>query len=313
MRSHKTTVPSMLSIRRSATNLTLPIFFSFACASVCHASVATSFALDGFVGAEVAAFAHLPEGSSSFSTPSGNFLLGNIPTGATIARAYLYGHSYFSNPIPIAKFGGTSLGTTSSIFSDSNKFFVYRWDVTSLITGNGSYSVSVGELNGNRGLALTVAFSDPSLPFGRVMIKDGAEDITPGVIGNPENPPVGDSASTTFDAAHAGRGNLWLHTVHSNGGEETGEVIFFNDTPVGGPLDGNLGPYADLLRMPVATVAGQNTMTIDVPYDRMGWDLAVLTTSPIPEPGTMLLLGLGLIVMVGVQLNRKSLLGVLKG
>ncbi len=260
--------------------------------TVASAALTTSYMLDGNVGAEVAAFA----GPGSTSS-SGSLTLSSAPTGATIHRATLYANDYFGSGLtPSATFAGTSLGSTTAFSTDSD-FSAFQWDVTGLVTGASTYTASASGFKKNYGLALVVAYSHSSLASGRVLINDGAEDLF-----------AGDVVSTTF-AGLSGPGSLWVHTgADNNGFSESGEVISFNGTAVGGPIDYNIGEWASLLQMPVTIVDGTNTASIDDPFDRFGWDLAVLVTAhddATPEPSTLIIWSLLGTLGIGVSWYRK--------
>jgi hypothetical protein len=276
-------------MRKKLTVFCLAALVVLCLTGISTASLTTSFTLDGPLGAEVAAFP-----APIASDASGTLNLSTIPAGATIVKATLYANNYFASLTPSAIFAGSSLGTTSAFALDGG-FSAYKWDVTSLVTGNGSYAASYSGLSNSYGLALAVVFSDASLPLSRVSINDGAIDVVGGDI----------TVSTTFDG-FAGPGTLWIHTVADNALGESDEQIMFNGTVVGGPIDANLGDFASLFNLPVTLVNGTNTAAIFDPADQFGWDVAVLTgPAAVPEPATMILLSSGLIWLAAARTKLK--------
>jgi hypothetical protein len=178
----------------------------------------------------------------------------------------------------------------------------YKWDVTSLVTGNGTYSSSASGFNNNYGLSLAVVFSNPALPLQRVVVNDGALQLCMGSLSDT------DTETTTFGGFLAGSGRLWVHTGADNG-YRTNEQIIFNGTVVGGPIDDNIGHYASLFNIPVTTVAGTNTAQIYSAGDWFGWDVAVLqgpVGTVIPAPGAILLGSIG-VTLVGWLRRRRTL------
>jgi hypothetical protein len=255
------------------------------------AALTSSLSIDGHVGAELAAYATTSSGS-----PSGSMTLSNIPSGATIVSATLYAHNWAS-VTPSATFAGTSLGATSAFASDTTgpgpvgHLEAYKWDVTSLITGNGTYSASATGLSNSYGLALAVVYSDPTLPLQRVVINEGALQLSDASY-------TPDTDTTTFSGFGAGSGNLWIYTEADNDSTgQTGEQILFNGSVIGGPIDYNIGQFASLFNIPVTTLAGTNTAQIYSPADHFGWHLAVVQGQVIPAPGAILLgsIGVGLV------------------
>jgi hypothetical protein len=252
-----------------------------------HATLSTSFSLDGYVGAEVAGFA-----AAGLNNHFGTLSLNTVPAGATIEKAFLYTNNYFApGATPTAVFNANNLGSTAAL-ATNNGFSTFRWDVTSLVTGNGSFSASYAGAIQGYGMALAVVYSDAGLPMGRAVIADGAFDLF-----------AGSNPSTTLSGL-GGPGTLWVHTGADNGG--SGEVVSMNGNAVGGPLNNNIGQFASLLQMPVSTIAGPNTVDILSPVDRFGWDLAVMTSaSPIPEAGTIGFVTIGLACIAGGRLIRR--------
>jgi hypothetical protein len=171
------------------------------------------------------------------------------------------------------------------------------------VTGNGTYAASASGLSNSYGLALAVVFSDPTLPFQRVVVNDGALQVCDGSF-------TPSTETTTFGGFLAGSGNLWIYTEADNDGgfSETGEQILFNGSVIGGPIDDNLGPYASLFNIPVTTLAGTNTAQIYSPRDYFGWHVAALQgpVTVIPAPGAILLGGIG-VGLVGWLRRRRTL------
>ncbi len=214
---------------------------------------------------------------------AGAITLSGIPAGATILSAKLYTNTWFSpGDTPSATFDGFPMGPTGAfdVDSDGAGLAAYKWDVTSLITGDGAYGVHITGGAGMYGAALAVIFDHPSLPFGVTILNDGASSV--GEAGP-------DAEGTFFAGGLPGPGDLWLYT-QADDLIGTGETIFFNGAPIGGPIDENLGPYASLFHLPVS-VTGGDVASLHSPADFFGWHVALLNSS-IPAPGSLALLGL---------------------
>ena len=89
---------------------------------------------------------------------SGEINLSGVPTGASIFRAYLYwatlgfANTYTRPTLEGQPTTGQLIGTTGDTGWEVQNNFVYRADVTSLVNGNGSYSVAglPGNLDGGK-------------------------------------------------------------------------------------------------------------------------------------------------------------------
>lgn len=221
----------------------------------------------------------------SYATnPSGTFTISGIPSGSTIVKALVYHQEweFSAGETALSWLAGVNLGTISPFTHDpagGDDLAIYRWDVTPLVTGDGSYAFTTSGLERVFGAALVVVYSNLGLPLSEVRINDGAESMANGA-----------TASTSFSGVAAGSGRLIIYTeADNNGGHgQTGETISFNGGLVGGPIDQNLGAYASLFDISVNTVSGTNTADIYTPTDYFGWHLAILVSpraEGVPEFG----------------------------
>ena len=229
----------------------------------------TSFTWTGSGDVVVDVVAHNYE-----NDPSGTFIISGIPVGSNIIQAYMYATEweFSSGEVTSGTFDGISLSAVSPISSDSGGglyLATYRWDVTTFVTGDGSYSFTTSGLERSFGSALVVVYQNPSEPSREIIINDGAESI--------------DSATstTTFSGVSPGSSKLLLFTEADNAGGNS-ESVTFNGIVVAGPGDifhANQGPYATLLNIPVTTVSGINTASVYSDGDSLfGWELAILST-----------------------------------
>ncbi|HEX8361262.1 MAG TPA: DUF3344 domain-containing protein [Longimicrobium sp.] len=124
---------------------------------------------------------------------STSLTLSGIPAGATIRNAFLYWAGSFSSGGTAADYSvtlnGNNINATSTHTSTFNNggtpfdYFGARADVTSRVTGNGSYTLSglrvhtgsphCGSAGVVGGWALYVIYEHPALPIRRVQLLDG--------------------------------------------------------------------------------------------------------------------------------------------
>ena len=133
-------------------------------------------------------------GATSFwdNVTTRDITISGIPAGATVVKALLFWgcecNSYFDladinfNGTPIT---GTVVGSTASLCWGTNYYLNYMADVTSLVLGNGTYSITVPSAlpttPGADGATLYVVYCSPSAsePIRTISIYAGAELIYP--------------------------------------------------------------------------------------------------------------------------------------
>ncbi len=233
--------------------------------------VATPTKYTGRFAATVASYAAINAANSK-----GSLTIAGIPATAQIVAASLYTSNYYgAAPNPSAIFAGITLGAPTSTSDDG--VVGYKWNVTSLVSGNGVYDASDSGLSQSYGLTLLVVYSDPSLPIGQVSVYDSIQDLNTYARG-----------MVTYNDAYrqlpGGPADIWIHTSADDLQGGTGEQIKLNGQMIGGPIDGNQGLAASLFHLTGANVnlpTGTNYLAITTPKDRFSWDLTVITTRSI--------------------------------
>jgi hypothetical protein len=211
--------------------------------------------------------------------PSGTFSVSGIPVGATVLRAWFITTSFAASAIESASatFAGSALGTQAPTSEDpgGGRFArSYRFDVTALVPGNGSYGYSVTGTGNTFGDALVVVYEDSGLPSRTIVINDGAESL------------LDSTTSTAFDGMSGGDGRLIVFVEADNPGGT--ERIDLNGVTIAGPGDifaANNGSFASLVETPVVVADGTNTVDIDSRVDWIGVHLAVLVGAGSPTLG----------------------------
>jgi hypothetical protein len=119
------------------------------------------------------------------NTGTGVIVIDDIPAGASVYRAFLYWatlgsvNTYNSPTLDGQEVDGELIGTSADTCWGVQNNFVYRADVTSLVSGNGSYTVDglpddLIQGNDSQGASLVVIYSDEDQPFHTILINDGA-------------------------------------------------------------------------------------------------------------------------------------------
>lgn len=222
------------------------------------------------------------------TTSSGTFTLAGLPAGATIQAAWFVEINYGSSVSATATFAAQSLGTTAPTYVDPGyPLGVWRYSVTSLVTGNGSYAFSMTGLDYPFGAALVVVYAHPSLPMRTVVVNMGGEDLQ------------GASSTTSFAGMPAaGAGRLVVFTGADDTIDTAGEALAFNGTSIPGvTFSQNLGNYTSLISQAVTVQAGTNTATVTTGADNFAWAIAVLSGPAIANESVVpTLSGVGLAV-----------------
>ncbi len=241
-------------------------------------------------GAPKTYFGHVAATVASFpaaygTTVNGSLSIAGLPGTATIVKATLYADNYNNagGANPSMTFAGNSLGAPASSGTNGQSTN-YQWDVTNLVTGNGSFAASLSGMTNNYGVTLLVIYSDPSLPDQNVTVNDNPADL------HPQGSSV--TFTETYKNSIAGIGDLWIHTDADNGttsptgadfgADQTGETISLNGQVIGGPIDANLGYAASLFHFTNLNANNnKNTVSIMSPGDWFDWNLTVFTTPAI--------------------------------
>ncbi|MCL4798044.1 MAG: PEP-CTERM sorting domain-containing protein [Burkholderiales bacterium] len=314
-------------------------------------SVAAAPALAGLVPANIFTgnVALSIDGVGSNSSPVGT-IQAEIPTTATVLQAYLYAAGtpfpfYSNSPDTLAEYNGAGITLAGSAVTnfdtlvgavsdrvDIGRWFTGRADVTSIVNAVRAANPGVSSLNfdyvegaalNNRidGGVLVIAYSDPSLPMGSVVILDGGQDTggetTVVNLGDPlsdvTNPAFFATMSLAISFSCCGQQS----TVDVNGTNLTNAAGNNNDgllvqdgalITVGGIGDstGNENTYEtddELYNLVPFLNTGDTSFTIfssnatnDDNIFFMGLHIAARVTgiNEAPEPGTLALLGLAL-------------------
>jgi hypothetical protein len=228
----------------------------------------TSFMLRGRIGVTAAGIPY-----DAAANPSGAFNVSGVPAGSRIVKALLYLTDWDTGASAGAIFAGRSVGPSAPLATepvgDGHTLGTYRFDVTSVVTGNGVYEYASSGIALTYGSALVVVYKNGSLARNKILINDGAEIMCCGMTSSTLYSGPGRSASGGLIIFTAADDNIGLH--------ESGEIISLNGTAVGGPIDANLGPYASLFDLAAPGIKLTNTVSISTDGDWFGWHLAILS------------------------------------
>jgi hypothetical protein len=253
-----------------------------------------------------------------------------------VSHAYLYWHGPAASADPNANanvsFAGNSItGTFLGISSDNCWGFAdslaYRADVTSLITGNGTYSLAnflkpgIADING---VSLVVFYDDGDSTNNRdVVMFDGNDS-------NIHNPYDADGWNITLAGINYSSGTANILFGVSDGQTFPDDAIKVNGSDlvgVGGNFDGNTVPGPNLpdgngnlwdIRSFDATsflsvglntfniTSGVNSDCLSCIHIDIDLPAGAAPPPPLPEPASLALLGLGLSAMYGVRRRQRK-------
>jgi len=227
--------------------------------------------ISGPFDAKVFVLAH-----NGVTDPAGTFDIQKLASGSKVQEAYLYVTSFNDNASETAElfFDGTSFGQRSPDAEDeggtvpSGNFYcrMYRFDVSSKVTGNRSYDFNVVGIEGSYATTLLIVNGHPHFPFRRIVINDGAENL------------LDATTSTTFDGMSAGKGLLQVFTAADNvGGVET-VTVNGNQLASGDIFNANRGDFASFRRFTLDVVDGTNSFDLSTFGEWLGLHLAVLSS-----------------------------------
>jgi hypothetical protein len=235
-------------------------------------------------------------------TTGGNITLSGIPAGATIQNAYLYWgmlddgedaslRNLSFNGTPVL---GTRIGRGPDTCWGRTDSFSYRADVTPLVTGNGTYSLT-GVANSGfilaEGASLVVIFNTGGQSFRTVMLADGNVVLQ-------AFPATGQATFSGFTATAPVSAKT---TFMVGDGQATQFNIFTPTSFTGslGPLNlpglfpANNGPLWDTDTFDVSSVIGAGSSSgsaaIHMAGDCLLWTaqaLSVSSSKPAPTPAT---------------------------
>jgi hypothetical protein len=230
---------------------------------------------------------------------SGNISLRGIPAGATVVNAFLY-YSMLDNgedpSLHTITMNGTNINASligsgpDTCWGVSNSF-TYRADVASLITGNGTYSLTNVASGGSilaEGASLVVIYQLAGAPVKTIIIDDGnismpygsssgSAAFTPFTATGPV------SATTTFIVGDGQEAQFGIQTPTSF----TGDAGTINVPNVFNSLD---GPLWDTLSVDVSSVISpgkdSGTANINIAGDCLLWSAQAfsVTTAPVTTP-----------------------------
>lgn len=205
------------------------------------------------------------------NNPAGSISISGIPSGAMTVQAYFYATTWQSNGAATATFQSNALNSVMPISTDDGgglNLGTYRWDVTSYVNGNGSYSFATTNIPTSYGVMLVIVYQQDDQPIRQVIINEGSESMQ------------NTSSTSVWTNVTAGDGRLILMTEADDASGDT-ESVTFNGSPLesGDIFHANLGPYATLLTYDVSALNGQNSVTLTTQSDWFGWHLAILEST----------------------------------
>jgi hypothetical protein len=218
-------------------------------ATVRHAAMTSSAAATGSLSTVLSESLHggyTAAGIGMRNLGYGTISITGIPAGATVKSATLLwdiladsaGPSFTQGTLNGQAFTGTQWASGASPCWPTDANFSYEADVTSLVTGNGSYKLAgfaTGQSDGadpwtsgsiaplDEGASLVVVYQLASMPEVNVQIGEGATETA-----------GGDTASATLDGFTVGANASATTTYIVADGQESGNTASFDGTTLAG-------------------------------------------------------------------------------
>jgi hypothetical protein len=218
-------------------------------------------------------------GAAGLTPPAtGTLTLVNAPQG-TIKKAYFYA-TQTNNTLGLSgTFNGAPLPIVGPYASEALLITLstYRWDVTaSIMPGGLSYGFTVLDGLGMpvavAGVGLVVVWENAATePVQTVTIVDGVKQVGEGGA---------ETESMIFTSVPAGGTTVWVFTTDDDA--SIGETVSYNLSNIGGPLIGNLGLNASVLKMTGVSGAGPDTLSISTVTDHLTWVLGATAVGQAP-------------------------------
>jgi hypothetical protein len=125
----------------------------------------TSFSWEGYGG-------YVASGVGTWGSTSGNIAIQNIPSGATIEKAYIYWLCWANYGLDSFIYvNGQDL--TGTQIGHEGSWYSLRANITSLVTGNGDYKIT--DITYAYGVSIVVIYSYPSSNYVKIIINDGMD------------------------------------------------------------------------------------------------------------------------------------------
>ena len=232
----------------------------------------------------------------SFGPPltTGTINLSGIPEGATVLKGFLYwgmlDNSLESSLAQLSLNGtpvtGSLIGNGPDTCWGRTYSFTFRADVTPLVTGNGTYTLTGVATGGNilpEGASLVVIYESAGLPTKTVMLADGDISI-----------PLGTTTATTSFSGFTTATTVSATTTFMVG---DGQAQQFGTTPVtftgslgtlslAGLFASNDGPLWDTDTFDVSSAVGagssSDSVTITVSSDCLMWSAQAFSVTSGP-------------------------------
>jgi hypothetical protein len=203
---------------------------------------------------------------------TGDIVVSGIPDGASVSKAFLYWatigtlNTFTSPTLDGQPVSGKLVGSSGDTCWNANGNFVYRAEVTSLVGGNGTYTIAGLPASGvlvddSQGAALVVVYSAAGAARRTILINDGAATLdldthnyTDTIHGFVPDDPL-TSAQVTYIV---GDGQSWLD----------GDITFNGSVLDTSAFAGSDGDYWDTLRYDVTSLTpmSPSTTTLDDHY-----------------------------------------------